>query len=98
MSLFYHDHSDEGFDEEWAKSMQPAWDKCDAERAERQAKWDALTPAEQELAARQHIEYMHTHLNNALSRAINPEPTEQPSKTAQLDAIAKLNTFLKDTE
>ena len=32
MSTVFHDHSNEGFDEEWAKAMKPTWDKLAEER------------------------------------------------------------------
>ena len=96
MSIFFHDHSSEGFNDEWAKAMQPAWDKCAAEREAEQAKWDALTIAEQELATERHKEYVRTYTHNALNKLINPEPVNEPSAAVQLGAIDQLNSLLKD--
>ena len=45
MSMFFHDHSNEGFDEEWAKAMKPIWDKLAEERKTQKAvQEDILVP------------------------------------------------------
>ena len=45
MSMVFRDHSNEGFDEEWAKAMKPIWDRLAEERKTQKAvQEDNLVP------------------------------------------------------
>ena len=96
MSMFFHDHSDEGFDEEWAKSMRPTWDKQALVHKAEQAEWDALSSEQQEATKQDQREYWAKSRTSAVNNMFNAmKNPSQPSPEVQAKAAQDLVDILR---